>query len=40
MIEQYIDHILYVMWLSKLTATTYQYSLIEFNNFLKSLCNT
>ena len=40
MIEQYIDHILYVMWLSKLTAVTYQYSLIEFNNFLKSLWKT
>ena len=40
MIEQYIDHILYVMWLSKLTAITYQYSLIEFNNFLKSLWKT
>jgi len=40
MIEQYIDHILYVIWLSKLTAVTYQYSLIEFNNFLKSLWKT
>ena len=40
MIEQYIDHILYVIWLSKLTAITYQYSLIEFNNFLKSLWKT
>ena len=40
MIEQYIDHILYVMWLSELTAVTYQYSLIEFNNFLKSLWKT
>ena len=40
MIEQYIDHILYVLWLSKLTAITYQYSLIEFNNFLKSLWKT
>ena len=40
MIEQYIDHILYVMWLSELTAITYQYSLIEFNNFLKSLWKT
>lgn len=40
MIEQYIDHILYVIWLSKLTAISYQYSLIKFNNFLKSLWKT
>lgn len=40
MIEKYIDHILYVIWLSELTAITYQYSLIEFNNFLKSLWKT
>lgn len=40
MIEQYIDYILYVIWLSKLTAISYQYSLIKFNNFLKSLWKT
>ena len=37
MIEQYIDHILYVMWLSELTAESYADSLRKFNNFLKTL---
>lgn len=40
MIEQYIDHILYVMWLSELTAESYADSLRKFNNFLKSLWKT
>lgn len=37
MIEQFIEHILYIEWLSQWTARDYRYSLIRFDKFLKSL---
>ena len=36
MIEDFIEYILYIEWLSKLTAIAYRYSLIKFDRFLKS----